>query len=118
MLNRRRWIAACVAAAAPIAIAGCSASGSSASGVSAASAAVNSSASGSAGGAFSVTAGVLHAFTGQNAFLGLNAQNACLAAASQVNAAGGIMGHRLVCANSGPGAGQGPRAQHRRRPAL
>jgi ABC-type branched-subunit amino acid transport system substrate-binding protein len=42
---------------------------------------------------------VLHAFTGQNAFFGLNAQNACLAAASQINAAGGIMGHQLVCSN-------------------
>jgi len=42
---------------------------------------------------------VLHAFTGQNAFFGLNAQNACLAAASQVNAGGGIMGHPLTCAN-------------------
>jgi branched-chain amino acid transport system substrate-binding protein len=42
---------------------------------------------------------VLHAFTGQNAFFGLNAQNACLAAASQINAGGGIMGHPLTCSN-------------------
>ena len=40
-----------------------------------------------AGGNYSVTAGVLHAFTGQNAFFGLNAANACKAAAQQVNAA-------------------------------
>jgi ABC-type branched-subunit amino acid transport system substrate-binding protein len=46
-----------------------------------------------------VTAGVLHAFTGQNAFFGLNAQNACKAAAMQINAAGGIMGHQLNCSN-------------------
>jgi ABC-type branched-subunit amino acid transport system substrate-binding protein len=54
--------------------------------------------SGSAG-AFPVTAGVLHAFTGQNAFFGLNAQNACKAAAQQINAAGGIMGHPLTCSD-------------------
>jgi branched-chain amino acid transport system substrate-binding protein len=42
---------------------------------------------------------VLHAFTGQNAFFGLNAQNACKAAAQQINAAGGIMGHPLSCAD-------------------
>jgi len=42
---------------------------------------------------------VLHAFTGQNAFFGLNAQNACKAAAQQINAAGGIMGHPLSCSN-------------------
>jgi branched-chain amino acid transport system substrate-binding protein len=40
---------------------------------------------------------VLHAFTGQNAFFGLNAANACKAAAHQVNSAGGIMGHPLTC---------------------
>jgi branched-chain amino acid transport system substrate-binding protein len=51
------------------------------------------------GGTFPVTAGVLHAFTGQNAFFGLNAQNACKAAAQQINAAGGIMGHPLTCSN-------------------
>jgi ABC-type branched-subunit amino acid transport system substrate-binding protein len=49
------------------------------------------------GGTFTVTAGVLHAFTGQNAFFGLNAQNACKAAAHEINAAGGIMGHPLTC---------------------
>jgi branched-chain amino acid transport system substrate-binding protein len=54
---------------------------------------------GSSGGSFTVTAGVLHAFTGQNAFFGLNAQNACRAAAHEINAAGGIMGHPLSCAN-------------------
>lgn len=40
---------------------------------------------------------MLHAFTGQNAFFGLNAQVSCAAAAAQVNAAGGIMGHPLDC---------------------
>ena len=49
------------------------------------------------GGSYSVTAGVLHAFTGQNAFFGLNADNACRAAAQQINMAGGIMGHQLAC---------------------
>lgn len=49
------------------------------------------------GGNYSVTAAVLHAFTGQNAFFGLNAANACKAAAHQVNSAGGIMGHSLTC---------------------
>jgi ABC-type branched-subunit amino acid transport system substrate-binding protein len=44
-----------------------------------------------------VTAGVLHAFTGQNAFFGLNAHNACAAAAQQINGAGGILGHNLTC---------------------
>jgi branched-chain amino acid transport system substrate-binding protein len=52
-----------------------------------------------AGGTYPLTAGVLHAFTGQNAFFGLNAQNACKAAAQQINAAGGIMGHPLTCSN-------------------
>jgi ABC-type branched-subunit amino acid transport system substrate-binding protein len=51
----------------------------------------------SASGNYSVTAAVLHAFTGQNAFFGLNAANACKAAAHQVNAAGGVMGHQLTC---------------------
>jgi ABC-type branched-subunit amino acid transport system substrate-binding protein len=40
---------------------------------------------------------VLHAFTGQNAFFGLNAQNSCKAAAVDINAAGGILGHQLTC---------------------
>src|SRR6266581_6404341 len=70
-------------------VAGCASGGGSA-----------SNASGSAsGGTFPITAGVLHAFTGQNAFFGLNAQNACKAAAQQINAAGGIMGHPLSCAD-------------------
>jgi ABC-type branched-subunit amino acid transport system substrate-binding protein len=50
-----------------------------------------------ASGNYSITAGVLHAFTGQNAFFGLNADNACKAAAQQINVGGGIMGHQLVC---------------------
>jgi ABC-type branched-subunit amino acid transport system substrate-binding protein len=80
-----------VAAAASMAVAGCASSGGSAS----------SGASGGSGsgGTYPVTAGVLHAFTGQNAFFGLNAQNACKAAAQQINAAGGIMGHPLSCSN-------------------
>ena len=49
-------------------------------------------------GTYSITAGVLHAFTGQNAFFGSNAQNACKAAASQINAVGGALGtHKLTC---------------------
>jgi branched-chain amino acid transport system substrate-binding protein len=40
---------------------------------------------------------VLHAFTGQNAFFGLNAENACKAAALQIDAAGGVLGHPLSC---------------------
>jgi branched-chain amino acid transport system substrate-binding protein len=44
-----------------------------------------------------LNAGVLHAFTGQNAFFGSNAQVACEAAASKINAAGGIMGNTLKC---------------------
>jgi ABC-type branched-subunit amino acid transport system substrate-binding protein len=40
---------------------------------------------------------VVHAFTGQNAFFGLNAANSCKAAAEEINAAGGIMGHPLSC---------------------
>lgn len=51
----------------------------------------------SSGGNYSVTAGVLHAFSGQNAFFGLNADGACKAAAHQIDASGGVMGHQLVC---------------------
>jgi len=90
-LTRTRWLAACGAvAAASIAAAGCSSSSSSSG-----SAGTSGSSAGS-GGNYAVTAGVLHAFTGQNAFFGLNAQTACKAAAAQVNAAGGIMGHSLT----------------------
>ena len=78
-----------VAAAASMVVAGCASGGSSGS----------SGGSSGSGGTYPVTAGVLHAFTGQNAFFGLNAQNACKAAAQQINAAGGIMGHPLSCAN-------------------
>ena len=53
--------------------------------------------SANAGGSFGLTVGVLHAFTGQNAFFGLNAQNSCKAAALNINAAGGILGHSLTC---------------------
>ena len=95
MLKRQRWLAACaVAVTASIAAAGCSSSGSGGSGGSGGSSASGSS---SSGGTYPVTAGVLHAFTGQNAFFGLNAENACKAAALQINAAGGIMGHPLNC---------------------
>jgi ABC-type branched-subunit amino acid transport system substrate-binding protein len=84
MPNGKRWAAAMATSAV---LAGCASAGSSA------------GSAGSAGGTFPVTAGVLHAFTGQNAFFGLNAQNACKAAAQQINAAGGIMGHALTCSN-------------------
>jgi len=70
-------------------VAGCASGGGSAS---------NASGS-SSGGTFPITAGVLHAFTGQNAFFGLNAQNACKAAAHEINVAGGIMGHPLTCSD-------------------
>ena len=105
-LRNNRWLAACaVAAAASIAVAGCS-SGSSGSGTASGGSTATSttepsgSATGSgnaSGGTFTVTAGVLHAFTGQNAFFGLNAQNACKAAAFSINAAGGILGNPLTC---------------------
>ncbi len=91
-LTRTRWLAACGAVvAASIAAAGCSSSSSSSGSASAA------GSSGGSGGSYAVTAGVLHAFTGQNAFFGLNAQTACEAAAQQVNGAGGVMGHSLTC---------------------
>ncbi len=104
-LRNNRWLAACaVAATASIAVAGCS-SGSSDSGTvsggstatSTAASSASATGSGNAGGTFTVTAGVLHAFTGQNAFFGLNAQNACKAAALNINAAGGILGNPLTC---------------------
>ena len=44
-----------------------------------------------------ITAGVLHAFTGPTAFFGSNAEVACKAAASQINAAGGVLGNQLSC---------------------
>ena len=91
MLKSKRWLACAVALTASITAAGCSSSGSSGTGGGSA------STSASASGTYPVTAGVLHAFTGQNAFFGLNAQNACKAAALQINAAGGIMGHSLNC---------------------
>ena len=91
-LRRHRWLAACgLAAAASITAAGCSSnsSGSAATG----------GTTGSSGGIYALTAGVLHAFTGQNAFFGLNAQNSCKAAAAEINKAGGIMGHPLSCSD-------------------
>jgi branched-chain amino acid transport system substrate-binding protein len=91
-LRRHRWLAACgLAAAASITTAGCSSnsSGSASAGGS----------TGSSGGTYTLTAGVLHAFTGQNAFFGLNAQNSCKAAAEEINKAGGIMGHPLTCSD-------------------
>jgi ABC-type branched-subunit amino acid transport system substrate-binding protein len=91
MLRRTRWLAACAVAAATMAAAGCSSGSSTSSGGS------STSSNNSAGGSYSVTAGVLHAFTGQNAFFGLNAQNSCKGAAIEINAAGGILGHPLVC---------------------
>jgi ABC-type branched-subunit amino acid transport system substrate-binding protein len=44
-----------------------------------------------------LTAGVLHAFTGQNAFYGTNAEDACKAAARVIDNSGGIMGDKLNC---------------------
>lgn len=88
ILTKSRWLGLSgVFISASMIMAGC-ASGNSTSG-----------SAGSGGGTYPVTAGVLHAFTGQNAFFGLNAQNACKAAAQQINAAGGIMGHPLNCAD-------------------
>jgi branched-chain amino acid transport system substrate-binding protein len=82
MLQRRSSkLALCVATAAIVAVAAIAA------GASATSSANN----------YSLTAGVLHAFTGQNAFFGANAEIACKAASAQINAAGGIMGHPLNC---------------------
>lgn len=46
-----------------------------------------------------ITAGVLHAFTGPTAFFGNNASVACKAAASQINKGGGVLGKTLVCKN-------------------
>jgi ABC-type branched-subunit amino acid transport system substrate-binding protein len=98
-LMRKRWLAACaLTAAASITAAGCSSSSSGGSAGATGSSAGTAQASG-AGGTYPLTAGVLHAFTGQNAFFGLNAQNSCKAAAVQINAAGGIMGHPLNCSD-------------------
>jgi branched-chain amino acid transport system substrate-binding protein len=96
---RKRWLAACaLTAAASITAAGCSSSSSGGSAGATGSSGGTAQASG-AGGTYPLTAGVLHAFTGQNAFFGLNAQNSCKAAAVQINAAGGIMGHPLNCSD-------------------
>lgn len=87
MLTQRRWLppaAALIAASALVA--GCSSSGGG-----------TNAPGGGSGGHYPVTAGVLHAFTGQNAFFGLNAAAACTAAAQQINASGGILGHPLQC---------------------
>ncbi|HEX9030700.1 MAG TPA: ABC transporter substrate-binding protein [Streptosporangiaceae bacterium] len=85
MLTRKQWLAPAMAALATSAlVAGCGSGGGSAT-------------PGGSGGHYPVTAGVLHAFTGQNAFFGLNAEAACKAAAQQINASGGIVGHPLQC---------------------
>ncbi|TVZ04357.1 ABC transporter substrate-binding protein [Trebonia kvetii] len=102
-LVNHRWLAVCtIATTASIAVAGCS-SGSSGSATQSGGPTATSSASVSgsanAGGSFGLTVGVLHAFTGQNAFFGLNAQNSCKAAALNIDAAGGILGHSLTCSN-------------------
>jgi ABC-type branched-subunit amino acid transport system substrate-binding protein len=89
ILTKSRWLGLSgVFITASMVMAGCASSGS-----------PGGSGGSGGGGTFPVTAGVLHAFTGQNAFFGLNAQNACKAAAQQINAAGGIMGHPLTCSN-------------------
>jgi branched-chain amino acid transport system substrate-binding protein len=91
-LRKHRWLAACgLLATASITAAGCSSNSSG--GVPA------GGGTGSSGGTYTLTAGVLHAFTGQNAFFGLNAQNSCKAAAAEINKAGGIMGHPLTCSD-------------------
>jgi branched-chain amino acid transport system substrate-binding protein len=96
---RKRWLAACaLTAAASITATGCSSSSSGGSTGATGSSGGTAQAPG-AGGTYPLTAGVLHAFTGQNAFFGLNAQNSCKAAAVQINAAGGIMGHPLNCSD-------------------
>jgi branched-chain amino acid transport system substrate-binding protein len=98
-LMGKRWLAACaLTAAASITATGCSSSTSGGSAGATGSSGGTAQASG-AGGTYPLTAGVLHAFTGQNAFFGLNAQNSCKAAAVQINAAGGIMGHPLNCSD-------------------
>ncbi len=84
---RKRLLPAAAVAVISAVVAGCASSGGSAGG-----------SGSSGGGTYPVTAGVLHAFTGQNSFFGLNAQAACNSAAQQVNAAGGILGsHKLSC---------------------
>lgn len=89
ILTKSRWLGLSgLFITASMVMAGCASGGSS-----------GGSTGSGGGGTFPVTAGVLHAFTGQNAFFGLNAQNACEAAAQQINAAGGIMGHPLSCAD-------------------
>ena len=89
ILTKSRWLGLSgVFITASMVMAGCASGGNS-----------GGSTGSGGGGTFPVTAGVLHAFTGQNAFFGLNAQNACKAAAQQINAAGGIMGHPLSCAD-------------------
>jgi branched-chain amino acid transport system substrate-binding protein len=100
MLIRKRWLAPlAVAAIASITAAGCSSSGGSAGSAGGGASGGSAGTSGAGTGTYPLTAGVLHAFTGQNAFFGLNAANSCKAAAVQVNAAGGILGHPLTCSD-------------------
>ncbi len=98
-LMRKRRLAVGAIIAASIAAAGCSSASSSGTTGAGGTASGSAGTSGSGAGTYPLTAGVLHAFTGQNAFFGLNATNSCKAAAVQINAAGGIMGHPLNCAN-------------------
>lgn len=94
----KRWLAvSAIAAAALITAAGCSAGSSS--GTTGAGGSASGSVGTSSSGTYPLTAGVLHAFTGQNAFFGLNAANSCKAAAVQINAAGGVIGHPLNCSD-------------------
>jgi ABC-type branched-subunit amino acid transport system substrate-binding protein len=94
---RRRWLVPWAAIIAGTALAaGCS-SASSGSGSGNGSGSGTTAGTGSNGGSYSVSAGVLHAFSGQNAFFGLNALASCKAAAEQINAAGGVLGHQLSC---------------------
>ena len=84
IIRRRLMPLAATATAASLLAAGCASN-------------TGSGNAGGSGGHFVLSAGVLHAFTGQNSFFGLNAEAACKAAAQQINAAGGILGHQLAC---------------------
>lgn len=96
----RSAVGACATALVVLAVAGCgSSSSNSSSSTSTASSSSSTTASTSSSGTYTLTAGVLHAFTGQNAFFGQTASTACKAAAQQINGAGGILGHKLSCSN-------------------
>jgi ABC-type branched-subunit amino acid transport system substrate-binding protein len=70
-------------------IAACGSSGSSAGG--------GSSGGGGGGGKGPLTFAIFHAYSGPNAAYGPEAAAGCYPAQSQINAAGGILGHKLQC---------------------